>query len=130
LHGHKNDSGLLRRPGDGMCLSTPGRAIREDGRIVAVQDGIEQGFRGGFVDVGLGRVFVEDAIEGECLVFGSLAGWNDGAAESLDGVVLGGVKDPVGCTSGDKSVVDDREPLMGTHKHFSSTTLMTLRRPF
>lgn len=76
-----------------MCLSASRRAISEDGGVVAVEHAVEEGFGGAFVDVGLGDVVVEDAVEAEGLVFGAFAGGVKGAGEALDGVVFGGVED-------------------------------------
>ncbi|KAI6945457.1 hypothetical protein KC341_g68 [Hortaea werneckii] len=72
-----------------MGLAASRRAIRKDGSVVAVHDRVQEVFGGSLVDVGLGRIVIEDAIEAKRLVFHAFAGGQNGAAESLDRVVFG-----------------------------------------
>jgi hypothetical protein len=58
---------------DGVCFSAACGTVGKDGGIVAVEDAVEKGFGGGFVDFGLGRVVVKDSIEGEWLILASLS---------------------------------------------------------
>jgi hypothetical protein len=58
---------------DGVCFSATRGTVGKDSGIVAVEDAVEEGFGGGFVDFGLGGVVVKDSIEGEWLILASLS---------------------------------------------------------
>ena len=76
-----------------MCLSTSRGAVSEHGGIVSVQDVVQQGLCGGFVDVGLRCGVVEDAVESECLVLDAFALRGIRAPGPVHGVVLWRVED-------------------------------------
>lgn len=77
-----------------MCLSTAGSAIGKNGRIVSIQNTVEEALGGCLVNVALGRILIKNLVEAVCLILDAFA-THPCPGESRDWRILGGVEYPV-----------------------------------
>lgn len=75
-----------------MSLATAGGTIGKNCSIVSIQNTVQQGFGGCFVDFCLGGIFVEYSVKGKSLIFDTLSSGDNGAGELLNRVVLGRIE--------------------------------------